>query len=79
MWEWSPSRMDEHDEAVYAEAFRMAEAVRLFLARRTTQQVIDAGLLDDDVVTGLVESADRIWSIRTQRVGSVRAFDKETS
>jgi len=65
-------RLDEHDQALYSEAFRLAEAVRLFLARNTTQRVIDAGLLDDDVVTSLVESADRMWSIRTQRVGAAR-------
>ncbi len=64
--------LDEHDEAVYAEAFVMAEAVRRFLARMTTQRVIDASLLDADVVTELIESADRMWSIRTQRTGAAR-------
>jgi len=69
--------LDEHDQALYSEAFRLAEAVRLFLARRTTQRVIDAGLLDADVVTPLVESADRMWSIRTQRVGAAREGETE--
>lgn len=64
--------LDEHDRALYSEAFLLAEAVRRFLARRSTQRLIDAGLLDKDVVGPLVESADRMWSIRTQRVGAAR-------
>ncbi len=65
--------LDEHDEAVYAEAYIMAEAVRRFLRRHRTQKVIDAGLLDDDVVRDLVASSDRMWLIRTQRISAARA------
>lgn len=64
--------LDEHDDAFYREAFTLAEAVRRFLGRVQTQKVIAAGLLDDDVTASLVESADRIWLIRTQRVSAVR-------
>lgn len=64
--------LDEHDLAVYHEAFLMADAVRRFLARRQTQLVIDAGLLDEDVVRYLVESNDRMWLIRTQRIAATR-------
>lgn len=64
--------LDEHVHAVYAEAFVMAEAVRRFLARVTTRQVIDAGLLDRDVVRDLVEANDRMWLARTQRIGAAR-------
>lgn len=64
--------LDEHDLAVYGEAFRMADAVRRFLVRRQTQLVIDAGLLDEDVVRDLVESNDRMWLIRTQRSAAAR-------
>lgn len=66
-------QLDDHDEAFYREAFTLAETVRRFLRRRTTQRVIDAGMLDDDVTGELVESADRIWLIRTQRIGAARA------
>jgi len=61
--------LDEHDEAFYMEAFVLADAVRRFLARRSTQKVIDAGLLDEDVVQHLTQSSDRMFLIRTQRVG----------
>lgn len=64
--------LDEHDLAVYHEAFLMADAVRRFLRRRQTQLVIDAGLLDEDVVRDLVDSNDRMWLIRTQRAGAAR-------
>jgi len=70
-------RMDEHDRALYSQAFVLAEAVRRFLERRSTQRAIDAGLLDDDVVGPLVESADRMWLIRTQRVGAARFKEGE--
>jgi uncharacterized PurR-regulated membrane protein YhhQ (DUF165 family) len=64
--------LDEHDAAFYQEAFILADAVRRFLGRVQTRKVIDAGLLDTDVVTALVESADRIWLIRTQRASAAR-------
>lgn len=64
--------LDEHDLAVYGEAFLMAEAVRRFLRRRSTQMLIDAGLLDQDVVRDLVDSNDRMWLIRTQRRAAAR-------
>lgn len=63
--------LDEHDEAFYSEAFVMADAVRRFLGRRSTQQMLP--LLDEDVVRSLVESSDRMWLIRTQRVAVARA------
>lgn len=70
--------LDEHDWAFYGEAFVLADAVRRFLARRQTQLVIDAKLLDDDVVRHLTESADRIWLIRTQRIAAARAKARST-
>lgn len=69
--------LDAHDRAFYDEAFVLAEAVRRFLARGSTQRAWDAGLLDDDVVRPLVESADRMWLIRTQRVGAARSDERE--
>lgn len=69
--------LDAHDRAFHDEAFLLAEAVRRFLARRSTRQAWDAGLLDDDVVRPLVESADRMWLIRTQRVGAARSGERE--
>ena len=65
--------LDEHDEAFYSEAFILADAVRRFLVRQQTRNVIDAGLLDEDVVRALTDSADRIWLIRTQRVQAARS------
>lgn len=67
-----PFILDEHDQAVYGEAFMMADAVRRFLARIQTQKVIAAGLLDDDVVRDLVDSNDRMFLIRTQRISEAR-------
>lgn len=64
--------LDEHDEAVYVEAFRLADAVRRFLDRASTQRLIDAGLLDADVITDLVNANDRMWLARTQRVSAAR-------
>lgn len=61
--------LDEHDEAVYVEAFRLADAARRLLDRISTQRLIDAGLLDSDVVTDLVNANDRMWLARTQRSG----------
>lgn len=64
--------LNEHDYAFYVEAFTLAQAVQRFLRRVRTQRVIDAGMLDADVVAELVESADRIDLIRTQRVQHAR-------
>jgi hypothetical protein len=67
--------LDAHDEALYAEAFLLAQAVHVFLARKSTQRVIDAGVLDDDVVRELTEANDRMWLVRTQRIGAARHDD----
>lgn len=65
--------LDEHDLAVYTEAFLLAGAVQRFLRRISTQKIIDAGLLDEDVVRDLVESNDRMWVARTQRSSAARS------
>ena len=70
--------LDEHDEAVYAEAFWLADAVRRFLDRASTQRLIDAGLLDADVITDLVNANDRMWLARTQRVSVARPHGEAT-
>lgn len=70
--------LDEHDEAVYAEAFWLADAVRRFLDRASTQRVIDAGLLDADVITDLVAASDRMWLARAQRVSVARQHERPT-
>jgi hypothetical protein len=57
---------------VYTEAFRMAGAVERFLRRVRTQQVIAGGLLDEDVVRALIESNDRMFLYRTQRISEAR-------
>lgn len=69
--------LDDHDHAFYTEAFILADAVRRFLVRVQTRRVIDAGMLDEDVVNDLVSSADRIWLIRTQRVAAARALSPQ--
>jgi len=69
--------LDAHDMAVYHEAFVLAEAVRRFLGRRTTQRVMDWKLLDADVTKDLIESSDRMWLIRTQRISAARAGERE--
>lgn len=68
--------LDAHDDVVYREAFTLADAVRRFLARRQTQQIIDAGLLDADVVKDLVDANDRMWLARTDRIVAARLEDK---
>ena len=70
--------LDEHDEAVYREAFQLADAVHRFLDRVSTQRVIDAGLLDADVITDLVAASDRMWLARTQRVSVARQHERPT-
>lgn len=67
-----PVVLDEWDQVVYAEAFRMAGAVHRFLARYSTHRVIDAGLLDEDVVRDLVASNDRMYLARVDRVTVAR-------
>jgi hypothetical protein len=64
--------LDPADEAVYAEAFRLAAAVHDFLNRMSTQRVIDAGLLDRDVVDELVRANDRMFLARTDRISRAR-------
>lgn len=64
--------LDEYDEAIYRESFIMAQSVHDFLQRQSTQKMIDLGLLDEDVVQRLVETNDRMWMIRTQRVAEAR-------
>lgn len=64
--------MDEHDQAFCHEAFVLADVVHRFLNRISTQRLADAGLLDADAFRDLVESNDRMWLIRTQRVGAAR-------
>lgn len=65
--------LDEYDDAVYREAFVLADAVRRFLARRQTEKVIAAGLLDDDVIRALAESSGRMQQARLARVGQARS------
>lgn len=69
--------LDDNDEAVWAQTFLLADAVRRFLARRQTQKIIDAGLLDADVVKDLVDANDRMWLARTDRITEARLRNRE--
>lgn len=64
--------LDDHDEAFFTEAFVLAAIVHQLLMRHSTHRVIEAGLLDEQLVKELVESNDRMWLIRTQRMGAAR-------
>jgi hypothetical protein len=65
--------LDDHDEAVYAEAFRLAEVVRVFLARNNTKSALLAADLDRAVVLELLEANDRMTEARTARIRAARA------
>jgi hypothetical protein len=69
------SEADVHDGVLAVTGLLLAEAVRRFLARMSTQRVIDAGLLDDDVVRDLIEASDRMWLVRVQRLQAARRSD----
>jgi hypothetical protein len=64
--------LDDLDDAVYVEAFRLAEAVRRLLARERTRRVLDAGLLDPDVVQDLIDADARMCQARLDRVRGER-------
>ena len=64
--------LDQYDEAVYAEAFRLADAVRRFLARRSTARLAKAGVFDDDVYSELVAADHRMSMARAERIAAAR-------
>ena len=70
--------LDDHDEAFMAEAFRMAQAVNSFCQRISFRHAVEAGIIDADEANDLIESNDRMWLIRTQRIAAART-PKETS
>ena len=71
--------LDEYDQAFYAEAFVLAECVRRFLNRLSTQRVINEGLLDADVVDPLIAVADSVWLIRTGRTSVRQMISKHAA
>ncbi len=64
--------LDIHDRRVFDEAYQLGPAVDRFLRRMRTRQMLDSGLLDQDVVDDLRQAAaamrrarmDRVWFAR---------------
>ncbi len=65
--------LDDDDREVFLQGLLLAEAVRRFLARQRTQQVIDMGwMLDADVVSDLVTESRKMQIARGQRIANAR-------
>lgn len=56
------------DDEVMLRGIILSDAVKRFLARRRTQQVIDMGwMLDEDVVKELIRASDEMYEARLAR------------
>lgn len=64
--------LDPYDEAVWAETFPLADAVRRFLTRASTQRLIRYGFLDQDVTEALIEADQRMSIARAERIAAAR-------
>ena len=64
--------MDEDDVAVFTQGLVLDEAVRRFLNRVQTLRVIQAGLLDRDVVLDLQHEHDKMLRLRRVRIDNAR-------
>lgn len=66
-------REDALDAEVMLRGIVLSDAVRLFLARQRTQQVIATGfMLDEDVVRALRDAADAMYAARLARLTEAR-------